>query len=153
MKEKLLIYQADPCLMSLEDPAIQTVPDAQARGQTRCRYYAERQLCSPPRFDCVKVAGLRVARRVLEYHGESTEETLTMEIEHFGKTAPMPTDKLEAYVDTSEFGCRYITDPGLVLQRVAEYARKVLDLKPGERIFRGTKDPLHPNSHWKNNRP
>ncbi len=144
MKEKLLIYQADPCLMSLEDPAIQTVSDAQ--GQTRCRYYAERQLCSPPRFDCVKVAGLRVARRVLECHGESTEQTLALEIEHLDRTTPLPPEQLEAYVDTSEFGCRYITDPGLVLQRVADYARKVLDLKPGERIFRSTKNPLHPDS-------
>ncbi len=146
MKEKLLIYQADPCLMFLEDPAIQTVSDAQGQGQTRCRYYVERQLCSPPRFDCVKVAGLRVVRRVLECHGESTEQTLVLEIEHFGRTAPMPPEPLEAYVDTSEFGCRYITDPGLVLQRVADYARKVLDLKPGERIFRSTKNPLHPDS-------
>jgi len=34
MKEKLLIFQGDPCLMCLDDPTIQTVTDAQAHGQS-----------------------------------------------------------------------------------------------------------------------
>jgi len=144
MKEKLLIFQGDPCLMALEDPAVQTVADARARGQTRCPYFSHREGCSPPRFECIKVAGLKLARRVLECHAEATEETLALEIEHFAKTGPLPPHQVEAYVYTSELGCKHISDPALVLQRVADYARQVLDLKPGERIFRSTRDPLHP---------
>ncbi len=32
MKEKLLIHQGDPCDIPLDDPAVQTVTDAQAKG-------------------------------------------------------------------------------------------------------------------------
>ena len=144
MKEKLLIFQADPCLMEIENPAVQTVTDARARGQNRCPFFPDREGCSPPRFECVKVAGLKLARRVLECHPEATEETLAMEIERFGKTGPLPPDQVEAYVDPSDSTPRYITDPGLVLQRVADFARKVLDLKPGERILQEAQNPLRP---------
>ena len=81
MKEKLLILQGDPCLMCLDDPTIQTVTDAQAHGQIRCKNYSDRHLCAPPRFGCVRMAGLRVARRVLQDYREATEPNLAMEIE------------------------------------------------------------------------
>ena len=143
MKEKLLIFQGDPCLMCLDDPSIQTVTDAQAHGQIRCKYYSDQHSCSPPRFGCVRMAGLRVARRVLQDYREATELNLAMQIERFGRTEPLPPDQVEAYVDSPDYGFRYITDPGLVLQQVADYAHKVLDLKPGERVSRSKKDPLN----------
>ncbi len=145
MKEKLLIYQGDPCTMPLDDPTIQTVSDAQVRGQTRCRYYWDRNLCSAPRFGCVQMAGLRVARCVLQSYVEATEQNLAIEIEKFGRNGLLPPKQLDAYVDTPDYGCRYITNPGLVVQRVANYARKVLDFKPGERVFRSAEDPLPPS--------
>jgi len=145
MKEKLLIYQGDPCLMCLDDPAIQTVTDARARGQIRCKSLSDRKSCSPPRFGCIKLAGLRVARSVLQFYDEATEQNLAIEIEQFFHKGPLPPEQMEAYVDTLDYGCRHITDPGLVAQRVADYARKVLDLKPGERVLRSTEDPPPPS--------
>jgi len=142
VKEKLLIYQGDPCLMALDDPAVQTVEEAQARGQTQCKFYSDRRSCSPPRFGCIKLAGFKVARNVLQIYGEASEQNLTIELEHFSQTGPLPPEQLEAYMDTVDYGCRHITDPGLVFQRVAEYARKVLDLKPGERVLRCSGDSL-----------
>jgi len=142
MKEKLLIYQGDPCLMALDDPDVQTVEHAQARGQTQCKFYSDRRSCSPPRFGCVKLAGFKVARSVLQTYDEVSEQTLAIEIERFSQTGPLPPKQLEAYMDTVGSGCRHITDPGLVVQRVAEYSRKVLDLKPGERVSRCPKDIL-----------
>ena len=143
MKEKLLIYQGDPCLMCLDDPAVQTVSDAQAQGQIRCKFFSDRKSCSPPRFGCIKLAGLRVARNVLEFYDTATEENLGLEIEQFFRKGPLPPEKVEAYVDTPDYGNRYVTDPGVVVQRVADYARKVIDLKAGERVSRSTKDPLN----------
>ncbi len=148
MKEKLLIYQGDPCNMALDEPAVQTVKDAQARGQKRCKYYYERELCSPPRFVCVRMAGLKVAQHVLSFYSEVTEETLAMEIEEFRKGAPMPPRWVEAYIDTPEYSSQKITDPELVVQRVADYARKVLDIKPGEKTFRSSEDPPPPATRY-----
>ena len=148
MKEKLLIYQGDPCDMCLDEPTVQTVKDAQARGQVRCKYYFERELCSPPRFVCVRMAGLKVAQHVLNFYSEATEETLAMEIEEFRKGGPMPPKGVEAYIDTPVYGSQKITDPELVVQRVADYARKVLDIKPGEKIFRSPEDPPPPATRY-----
>lgn len=141
MKERLLIFRADPCTMRLDDPTIQTVSDARARGPTPCRYDLDRTRCSPPRFGCVQVAGLKVAQYVLEFYSEATERTLAMEVGEFRRRAPLPPESLEAYVDTSDYNYRHITDPELVVERVADYARKVLDLKPGELILRSPEDP------------
>ncbi len=148
MKEKLLIYQGEPCNMGLVEPAVQTVTDAQARGQERCKYYYERELCSPPRFCCVRMAGLKLAQHVLNFYSEATEETLAMEIEEFRKGGPMPPKWVEAYIDTPEYGSRKITEPEIVVQRVADYARKVLDLKPGEKIVRSLQDPPPPATRY-----
>ena len=148
MKEKLLIYQGDPCNMALDEPVVQTVTDAQARGQERCKYYYERELCSPPRFICVRMAGLKLAQHFLKFHSEATEETLAMEIEEFRKGGPMPPKGIEAYIDTPEYESRKITDRELVVQRVADYARKVLDLKPGEKILRSPEDPPPPATRY-----
>jgi len=100
----------------------------------------------PPRFDCIKLAGLRVVRSVLQFYDEATEQNLAIEIEQFFRKGPLPPEQVGAYVDTPDYGHRYVTDPGIVVQRVADYARKVLDLKPGERVARCTKDPLNLNS-------
>ncbi len=142
MKEKLLIFQGDPCSMRLDDPSIQTVSDAQARGQRQCRFQQDHTRCSPPRFGCIQAAGLNVARFVLQFYSEATEETLAMEVEEFRRKGPLPPKQVEAYVDTPDYGYRHITDPEVVVQRVADYARMVLDLKPGERVFRSPEEHL-----------
>ena len=52
------------------------------------------------------------------------------------RRGPLPPKDVEAYIDTAEYGHRRITDPNVVVQRVWEYARRVLDLKNGERVLR-----------------
>lgn len=141
MKEKRLIYQGDPCTMQLTNPEIQTLEDVRAHGPCLCRYYSDRKLCSAPRFGCVQAAGLKVARYVLQFYSEATEQTLLMEVQEFRRRAPLPPDGVVAYIDTSEWGYRRITDPEFVVLRVADYARRVLDLKPGEVIFRSPEEP------------
>jgi hypothetical protein len=148
MKEKRLIYQGDPCSMHLTNPEIQTLDDVRAHGPSTCRYYSNRVLCSPPRFGCVQAAGLKVARYVLEFYSEATEETLLMEVEEFRRRALLPPDSVIAYIDTPDRGYRRITDPEIVVERVTDYARKTLDLKPGEVIFRSPEEPNYsPESH------
>jgi len=85
-----------------------------------------------------------MARYVIQFYSEATEETLAMEREQFRRRAPLPPKQVEAYIDTPEFDYRHITDPDLVVQRVWEYARAVLDLKPGERIFRSPEETWEP---------
>ena len=144
MKDKLLIYQGDPCTMCLDDPNIQTLADAKARGMDICRNYADRRECSLPRYGCVRLAGLKVARYMLLFYLEASERTMDMEVEEFHKRAPLPPYQVEAYIDTPQYLHRQITDPETVVQRVGEYARAVLDLKPGERIFRASEEPVPP---------
>lgn len=141
MKEKQLIYQGDPCSMQLTNPEIQSLDDVRAHGPSLCRYYSDRKLCSAPRFGCIQAAGLKVARYVLQFYSQATEETLLMEVEEFRKRAQLPPDGAIAYVDTPEWGYRRITDPEFVVARVKDYARRVLDLKPGEVIFRSPEEP------------
>jgi hypothetical protein len=90
------------------------------------------------------VAGAAMARYVIQFYSEATEETLAMEREEFRRRAPLPPEQVEAYVDTSERGYQRIADPELVVQRVWEYARAVLDLKPGERVFRSAEEAWTP---------
>ena len=141
MKDKLLIYQGNPCTMRLDDPKVQSLTDLKEHGLETCRYYGDPRECSLPRYGCVRVAGLKVARYVLLFYSEASERTVAMEADEFRQRAPLPPDQLEAYVDTPEYLHRRITDPELVVQRVGEYARAVLLLKPGERVFRATEEP------------
>jgi hypothetical protein len=144
MKERTLIYQGDPCTMCLDDPEIQTLEDVRAAGARYCKHYPDRRECTPPSYGCVQVAGLKVARYVLLLYAEASEKTLAMEVAQFQERAPLPPEQVDAYIDTSGNDYRQITDPELVVQRVGEYARAVLDLKPGERIFRSPEEPAPP---------
>lgn len=140
MKEKCLIFYGNPCLIPLGDPAIQTFEEAQKGGPKPCRFYYQRSACSPPHRGCVQLSGLKMARYVLQFYSEATEQTLAMEKEQFRARAPLPLLQVEGYIDTPEYGHRLIADPELVVQRVWEFARAVLALKPGERIFRSPEE-------------
>jgi hypothetical protein len=144
MKDKALIYLGNPCTMCLDAPEIQTLADIRSAGARYCQYYAHRYECSSPSYGCIQVAGLKVARYVLLFYYEASERTLRMEVMKFQEQAPLPPEQVEAYVDTPEYGHRHITDAQLVVQRVWEFAGAVLDLKPGERIFRSPEEPLPP---------
>ncbi|MBI4234043.1 MAG: hypothetical protein HY686_06340 [Chloroflexi bacterium] len=144
MKDKRLIYQGDPCTMRLDTTEIQTLEDLMASGVRYCRYYADRRECAAPRYGCVQVAGLKVARYVLLFYPEASERTLAAEVEEFRKRAPLPPEQVEAYIDTPQYLFRRVADPQLVVERVSEYARAVLDLKPGERVFRSEEETAPP---------
>ncbi len=88
MKEKLLIHQGDPCDIPLDDPAVQTVTDAQAKGQKRCRFYCARELCSPPRFCCIRMVGLKLAQHVLNIYSEATEKPWPRRLRSFVGPGP-----------------------------------------------------------------
>jgi hypothetical protein len=81
-----------------------------------------------------------MARYVLQFYSEASEEALAMEKDQFRRRAPLPPKRVETYIDTPEYNYRRITDPDLVVQRVWEHAQAVLDLKPGERIFRASEE-------------
>jgi hypothetical protein len=144
MKDKCFIYYGNPCIICLADAAFQSFEDVEKRGRKPCRFYPERRECSPPSFGCVQVAGAAMARYVIQFYSEATEETLAMEREEFRRRAPLPPAQVEAYIDTPERNYERITDPELVVQRVCEYAQAVLDLKPGERVFRSTEETWTP---------
>jgi hypothetical protein len=144
MKDKCFIYYGNPCVICLADPAIQTFEDAEKRAGRPCDFYPERHECSPPSFGCVALAGAAMARYVIQFYSEATEETLAMERDEFRRRAPLPPEQVQAYIDISERGHERITDPELVVQRVWEYARSVLDLKPGERVFRSAEETWEP---------
>lgn len=147
MKEKSLIFQGNPCIMPIGEPGVQTMKDLQERGLVICEYYDHRHECSPPRFGCVRIAGIKVARYLLLFYNEASDRTLAMELETFRRRAPLPPEKVEAYIDTPEYSYRKIKDPELAVERVAEYARAVLDMMPGERVFRSSEEtPLLPQA-------
>jgi hypothetical protein len=135
MKEKELIFQCEPCKTRLSDPAIQSMKDVWSQGETPCPHYPDQAECSPPRHGCIAMAGAQVARHVLQFYSEPTEENLGREIDRFAREAPLPPDSVEGYVDTGRPAAGLVTDAALVVERVREYARSVLDLKPGERVL------------------
>jgi len=136
MKDKCFIYYGNPCTACLPDSEVRSFEDAQRRGPRSCPLLGEREKCSPPRFGCVAVAGARMARCVLQFYTQASEETLALDREFFRRRGPLPPKDVEAYIDTAEYGYRRITDPDLVVQRVWEYARAALDLQEGERVPR-----------------
>jgi heterodisulfide reductase subunit C len=136
MKDKCFIYYGNPCTACLTDPDVRSFEDAQRRGPRPCPLVEEREQCSPPRFGCVAVAGARMARCVLQFYTQASEETLALDRDFFRRRGPLPPKDVEAYIDTAEYGYRRITNPDVVVQRVWEYARAVLDLKNGEQVPR-----------------
>jgi len=136
MKDKCFIYYGNPCTACLTDSEVRTFEDAQRHGPRSCPFLGEREKCSTPRFGCVAVAGARMARCVLQFYTQASEETLALDREFFRRRGPLPPKDMEAYIDTAEHGYRRITDPELVVERVWEFARAALDLKEGERVLR-----------------
>ena len=136
MKDKCFIYYGNPCTICLDDPEIRDFDEAKKHAWTPCPLYGERDKCSAPRFGCVALAGARMARNVLQFYTQASDHTLSMDRDFFRLRAPLPPERVEAYIDTSEYHHRKITDPDLVVQRVWEYARAVLDLDKGERVPR-----------------
>lgn len=136
MKDKCFIYYGNPCTACLTDSEVRTFEDAQRHGPRSCPFLGEREKCSPPRFGCVAVAGARMARCVLQFYTQASEETLALDREFFRRRGPLPPKDVEAYIDTAEHGYRRITDPELVVERVWEFARAALDLKEEERVLR-----------------
>ena len=128
--------------MRLDAPEIQTLEDVRSTGGRVCRYQSARHECSPPSYGCVQVAGLKVARNVLVLQSEASEKTLSLEVGAFQARAPLPPDQVRAYVDTPEREYRRLSDPQLVVERVGEYARAVLGLKPAERVVRQPEGPM-----------
>jgi hypothetical protein len=143
MKDKRFIYYGNPCTMAMANPAIQSFSDLPAGEKPLCSHRTDRSECADPRFGCVQVAGVKMARYVIDFYAEATERTLAIEKEEFRRRAPFPPDKMEAYIDIPERNYQHITDPEVITQRVWEYARSVLDLKPGEEIFRSSEEDFN----------
>jgi hypothetical protein len=118
VKDVQLVCHGDPCTMRLDDPSLQTLEEAHARGGPECRYYADRAGCAPPRFGCVQSSGLKVARYVLLLYSEVSEHNLEMEMDESRRLAPLPFQGVEGYIDTPERSGRLITDPEQVLAGV-----------------------------------
>jgi hypothetical protein len=135
MKDRCFILHGNPGTSALSDPQIQNFEDAKRRVVSECPYAGDPSRCSPPCFGCVRVAGARMARSVIELYPEASEATLALERDFFRRRGALPPKALTAYVDPErEF--QRITDPDQVVQRVWEHARAVLDLRPGERVPR-----------------
>ena len=127
--------------------------DAEEAGPDYCRYYGNSEACTPPASGCVPLAGIKLARYVLLFYSEACDSTLQMEAGEFKDRAPLPPDEIQAYIDTADHGYRRITDPEVVVRRVEEYARSVLDLEPGERVFRNAEEAVPPISERGANTP
>jgi hypothetical protein len=145
MKDKAFIFYGNPCTICMADPEVQSFEDAKSHGWAACPFYRQGRGCSSSSsYGCVQLAGVKMARYVLQFYSEASEETLAMEMDQFRRRAPLPPNQVEAYIDTPDHNYRRITDPDLVVQRIWEYAQAVLDIKPGERVFRATEEEWTP---------
>jgi hypothetical protein len=135
MKDRCFVLHGNPGCGALSDPEIQSFEDAKRHAVVECSYTADPAKCSPPCFACVRVAGVRMARAVIQFQSEASEATLALERDRFRHRGALPPEDVIAYVDP-ERDFQRITDPEEVVQRVWEHARAVLDLKPGERVPR-----------------
>ncbi len=135
MKDKCFVYYGNPCSSCLSDPQIGSFDEAKRQPVVDCPYASDCARCSPPRFGCVRVAGARMARAVIQFYTEASEETLAMDRDFFRRRAPLPPKSVESYIDPDR-GFQRITDPEQVVQRVWEHARAILQLQPGEHVRR-----------------
>lgn len=135
MKDKCFIYYGNPCSGCLTDPEIRSFEDAKQHEVIECPYASAPSKCSAPSFGCVRVAGARMARAVIQFYREASEVTLALDRDYFRRRGSLPPARVQAYIDP-ERGFERITDPEQVVQRVWEDARAVLGLKPGERVPR-----------------
>ena len=135
MKDTCLIYYGNPCSSCLSDPEVQNFEDAKRQAVVECPYGAGRAECPPPGLGCIRVAGARMARAVIQFYTEASEETLALDREFLRRRGLLPGKGVEAYVGP-ECGFQRITDPQQVVQRVWEHARAVLGLQPGEHVRR-----------------
>lgn len=133
MKDKKVIYHGKPCEAPLASPAIRTWDNLVAGKAAPCQLHGKEGECSPPRYGCVQMAGVKVARYVIEFYEQASEETLDSEIDQFRRYAPLPPNGAEAYVDVGNGIPRRLTDAETIVARVREYARTLLDLQPGNR--------------------
>ena len=133
MKDKCFILYGNPETSALSDPEIQSFDDVKRHTVIECPYLATPSQCSPPCFACVRVAGAKMAWKVIQFQPEASEETLALERDSFRRRGALPPEDVMAYVDP-ERGFERITDPEKVVQRVWEHARAVLDLRRGERV-------------------
>jgi hypothetical protein len=133
VKDKCFIYYGNPCSSCLADPEVKTFEEAMRQAIVECPYAAEHAQCSPPRFACIRVAGARMARAVIQFYTEASEETLALDREFFRRRGPLPGQVVEAYIDP-DHGFQRVTDPALVVQRVWEHAHAVLGLESGEHV-------------------
>ncbi|KPK48179.1 MAG: hypothetical protein AMJ77_00690 [Dehalococcoidia bacterium SM23_28_2] len=140
MKDKAFIFYGNPCTICLADAEVQSFEDAKKGDWKPCPFYREGRGCSSSSCGCIQLAGVKMARYVLQFYSEASEEALAIEKAEFQRRAPLPPKRVEAYIDTPEYNYRRITDPELVVQRVWEYAQAVLDIKPGERVFRASEE-------------
>ena len=137
MKDKMVIYHGSPCEAPLASPAIRTWDDLVGSKAMPCQLHGKEWECSPPRYACVQMAGVKVARYVIEFYEKASEETLELEIDQFRRYAPLPPNGGEAYVDVAGGAPQRLTDAEVIVSRVREYARSLLDLQPGVRTLRG----------------
>jgi hypothetical protein len=144
MKDKAFIFYGNPCTIGMADAEVENFEDAKKSGWTACPFYRQGRGCSSVSSGCVQLAGVKMARYVLQFYSEASEETLAMEMERFRRRAPLPPNQVEAYIDTPEHSYRRITDPDLIVQHISDYARAVLDIKPGERVFRASEEEWTP---------
>ena len=144
MKDKAFIFYGNPCTICMANPEVENFEDAKRHGWEPCPFYRQGHGCSSSSYGCVQLAGVKMARYVLQFYSEASEETLAMERDQFRRRAPLPPNQVEAYIDTPEHNYQRITDPDLVIERIWEYARAVLDIKPGERVFRATEEEWTP---------
>jgi hypothetical protein len=135
MKDRCFILHGNPGTSALSDREIQSFEDAKRHAIVECPRAADPAKCSPPCFACVRVAGARMARAVIQFQPEASGATLALERDRFRRRGALPPQDVMAYVDP-ERGFRQIKNPEEVVQRVWEHARAVLDLKPGERVPR-----------------
>src|SRR3990172_4715260 len=135
MKDRCFIYYGNPCSSCLSDPEIRCFDDATRQAVVECWHSVDPSQCSPPRYGCIRTAGARMARAVIQFYTEASEETLALDRDFFRRRGPLPGKGVAAYVDP-EHGFRRITDPEEVVQRVWEHARAVLGLRSGEHLRR-----------------
>ena len=83
MKDKWFIYYGNPCTSYLTDSEIQGFEDATLallspwrQAVVECPLASDPAKCSPPRFGCVRVAGARMARAVIQFYTEASVRRL-----------------------------------------------------------------------------
>lgn len=123
MRDKELVMDGSPCTENFFDKSLQTAGEAKRRGPTECQNYGACEV-GKGKLHCIMLAGIEVARVCI-----SNEKPVDLEIREFHGQEDLRPPHFTGYIKIEDGKEIILTDWGEICNKVAKFAKLVLDLR------------------------